>query len=188
VPDALVLIDLVNPLAFEEGEELLRHARPMARRIAALQQRTRRAGIPTVFVNDNFDAWHLGFRELVEDVRRGDGPGRALLDEIEPDPRRDYFVLKPRHSGFYCSALEVLLARLGARRLILGGVAADVCVLLTASDAYMRGFELIVPSDCVASVHEQDKRRALEQMERVLKADVRPSCELRFGAEACPTT
>jgi nicotinamidase-related amidase len=182
VAAALVLIDVVNPLAFEEGDRLLRHALPMAHRIVELQRRTRALGIPTVYVNDNFDAWHFGFRDLVEDVRAGAGPGRALLDVIEPDPQRDYFVLKPMHSGFFCSALEVLLRRLGARTLILAGIAADVCVFLTASDAYMRGFELVIPGDCVACECEERKQRTLEQMARVLKADVRPARELQLAA------
>jgi nicotinamidase-related amidase len=181
-PAALLLVDLVNPLDFPGGDVLLRRAVPMAERIAALQQRTRRAGIPTVYVNDNFGAWHLGFRELVEQVRSGRAPGRALLDAITPDPREDYFVLKPKHSGFFCTALEVLLRQLGARTLILAGVACDICVLMTAADAYMRGFGLIVPSDCVASERESDESRALEHMRRVLQADVRPAAELRLRA------
>jgi nicotinamidase-related amidase len=179
-PAALLLVDLVNPLDFPGGDALLRRARPMAERIAALQQRTRDAGIPTVYVNDNFGAWHLGFRELVEQVRSGGAPGRALLDVLTPDPREDYFVLKPMHSGFFCTALEVLLRRLGARTLILTGLAADICVLMTAADAYMRGFRLVVPSDCVVSERESDESHALEHMRRVLQADVRPAAELRL--------
>lgn len=179
-PAALLLIDVVNPLDFEGGEALLRQAEPMAGRIAELQERTRAVEIPTVYVNDNFDAWHLGFRELVEKVRGGGARGRALLEAIEPDAGRDYFVLKPMHSGFYCSALEVLLQRLGARTLILGGMATESCVFLTACDAYMRGFELAVPADCVASEREEDRRHALAHMERVLKCDVRPARELRL--------
>jgi nicotinamidase-related amidase len=178
---ALLLVDLVNPLDFPGGEALLHRALPMAERIAALQRRARRAGIPTVYVNDNFGAWHLGFRELVEHVRSGRAPGRALLDAIAPDPREDYFVLKPMHSGFFCTALEVLLRRLGARTLILTGLACDICVLMTAADAHMRGFGLVVPSDCVASERESDERRALEHMRRVLRADVRPASQLELG-------
>ena len=179
---ALLLIDLVNPLDFVGGELLLRHAQPMARRIAELQQRTRAARIPTVYVNDNFDAWHLGFRELVERVRSGPGPGRVLLECIEPDPQHDYFVLKPMHSGFFGSALAVLLHRLGAKTLILAGVAADICVFLTASDAHMLGFDLVVPADCVACEREEDKQHALQQMKRVFAADIRPARELRLRA------
>ena len=59
----------------------------------------------------------------------------------------DYFVLKPKHSGFYASSLDVLLKNLGAKKLIITGFAADICVLFTANDAYMRDFEVIVPAD-----------------------------------------
>lgn len=181
---ALLLVDLVNPLDFPGGDALARRAVPMAERIAALQRRTREAGIPTVYVNDNFGAWHLGFRELVEQVRGSRAPGRPLLDAISPDPREDYFVLKPMHSGFFCTALEVLLRRLGVRTLILAGLACDICVLMTAADGFMRGFALVVPSDCVASERESDESRALDHMRRVLRADVRPSAELVLRAEA----
>jgi nicotinamidase-related amidase len=175
---ALLLVDVVNPLDFPGSEELLVHARPAARRIAALRRRAAGAGLPTIYVNDNFDCWHLGFRDLVERVRSGTGPGRILLEDLAPDPARDYFVLKPMHSGLFHTALEVLLRRLAVERLILTGFAGDICVLFTAADAHMRGFALAVPGDCIASQRAEDNRRALEQMERLLAADIRPSPQL----------
>jgi len=175
----------VNPLDFPGGDELLAHARPAARRIAALRRRAAAAGLPAIYVNDNFDCWHLGFRDLVERVRGGAGPGRVLLDELAPDPRRDYFVLKPMHSAFFHTAFEVLLQRLAVQRLVLTGFAGDICVLFTAADAHMRGFELAVPRDCVASQRAEDNRRALDQMERLLKADTRPSAQLELEEAAC---
>lgn len=184
---ALVLVDVVNPLDFPGGDGLLAHARPAARRIAALRRRAAAAGVPSIYVNDNFDCWHLGFRELVERVRGGAGPGRVLLDDLAPDPARDYFVLKPMHSAFFHTAFEVLLRRLGVERLVLTGFAGDICVLFTAADAHMRGFALAVPRDCVASERVQDNARALEQMERLLKADTRPSAQLELE-EAAPVT
>jgi nicotinamidase-related amidase len=51
-------------------------------------------------------------------------------------------------------------------------------VLFTANDAYMRDFNLVIPSDCVASADKEANRYALELMKRVLKADIRPSAEL----------
>jgi nicotinamidase-related amidase len=178
---ALLLIDVVNALDFEGGDLLLRHARRASRRIAALRERARAAQVPSIYVNDNFDSWHLGFRELVERVRAGGGPGLELLERLAPDFERDYFVLKPMHSGFFHSALEVLLRRLAIRRLVLTGFAGDLCVLFTAIDAHMRGFELAVPADCVASETTAENRRALDQMQRRLGADVRPSHALDLG-------
>lgn len=74
--------------------------------------------------------------------------------------------------------LELLLEHLRARRLILCGIAGNNCVLFTANDAYMRDFKLFVPSDCSVSQLEEDNENALKQMEKVLKADIRPSGEL----------
>jgi nicotinamidase-related amidase len=63
---------------------------------------------------------------------------------------------------------------------VLTGMAANICVLFTANDAYMRDFHLVVPADCVASNTDEENRHALEQIRKVLKADIRPSHELRL--------
>jgi nicotinamidase-related amidase len=89
-------------------------------------------------------------------------------------------VLKPKHSGFFSSALDLLLRYLEVKLVILTGVAANICVLFTANDAFMRDLHVVVPSDCVASNTEEDNRHALEQMRTVLKADTRPSTYLSF--------
>ena len=97
-----------------------------------------------------------------------------------PDSERDLFVLKPMHSGFYCTSLDVLLSMTNVRRLILTGVQGSICVFFTANDAYMRRYEVVVPADCVASETVDDNRYALRLMQKVLKADTRPSAELTF--------
>jgi nicotinamidase-related amidase len=51
---ASLLIDVINDLEFPEGDQLLRHALPMGRRIAELKIRAREEGIPIVYVNDDF--------------------------------------------------------------------------------------------------------------------------------------
>jgi nicotinamidase-related amidase len=181
---ALLLVDVVNPLDFDGGEDLLENALPAVRRITELRRRARDAGVPTIYVNDNFDAWHLGFRELIERVRRPGVRGAPLVELLEPDPACDHFVLKPLHSGFYKTSLDVLLDRLGIHTVVVTGIAADICVLFTANDAYMRGFDLYVPRDGVASERIADHEQALRQMARALSADVRPSAELDLPALA----
>lgn len=176
-PVVLLIIDTINDLEFEEGDALLSHALPMAERIAALKRRAREAGIPTVYVNDNFGHWQSDFntqvRHCLEDGVRGEPIVRQLTPEED-----DYFVLKPKHSGFFSTTLELLLLHLNARTLILTGLAADICVLFTANDAYMRDYGLVVPADCVASNTPEQNRQALEQMQRVLKAEITPAEEL----------
>jgi nicotinamidase-related amidase len=176
---ALLLIDVINDLEFPEGDQLLRLAVPMADRIARLKERAGRAGMPVIYVNDNFGRWRSDFNAQVEHCL-GDGVrGKPIAERLRPG-ERDYFVLKPKHSGFYSTTLDILLAYLGAKTLILTGMAANICVLFTANDAYMRDFHLVVPADCVASNTEEENRYALEQMRKVLKADTSPSDELRL--------
>ena len=115
----------------------------------------------------------------------GGGDGARITTMIGPRDD-DYFVLKPKHSGFYSTQLDLLLEHLGARTLILTGIQANICVLFTANDAYMRDYTLVVPSDCVASTDPADAEYALEQMRGVLKAQVTASDELDLDALVRP--
>ncbi|MBV8381667.1 MAG: cysteine hydrolase [Planctomycetaceae bacterium] len=184
---ALLLIDLINDLEFAEGDQLLRFARPMAERIAALKQQAKRAGIPAIYVNDNFGRWRSNFEAQVDHCIKDNVRGRVLAERLRPE-EDDYFVLKPKHSGFFSTTLDILLDYLQVRTVILTGIAANICVLFTANDAYLRDFRLFVPSDCVASNTSDDNRYALEQMRTVLKADIRPSSELDLEALTSDTS
>jgi nicotinamidase-related amidase len=174
---ALLLIDVINDLEFPEGEQLLEHAVPMARAIAALKHRAEEAHVPVVYVNDNFGRWQSNFHSQVEHCLRDGVRGKPLVELLRPGDD-DYFVLKPKHSGFFSTALDVLLRYLEVKSVVLTGIAANICVLFTANDAYMRDFHLFVPQDCVASNTQEENRLALSQMEKVLKADIQPSSQL----------
>lgn len=180
-PVALILIDVINALDFERGEQLLEHALPMARNIAALKRRAKDIGIPTVYANDNFGRWQSDLNQVLDHVLQDGVPGRPLAEILHP-VKDDYFVLKPKHSGFFSTQLDILLDYLGARTLIMTGIQANICVLFTANDAYMRDYALVVPSDCVASTDPAEAQHALKEMEVVLKAQVVPSTELDLDA------
>src|SRR5262245_39472789 len=143
----------------------------MADRLAALKQRAAAASVPAVYVNDNFGRWRSNLHALLAHSRAEGVRGRPLVERLLPAPD-DYFVPKPKHSGFFSTTLDILLEYLRARTLILTGLTADNCVLFTASDAYLRDFHLIVPDDCVASIDVRHTQRALAHMHRVLKAEV----------------
>jgi len=177
----LLLVDVVNSFDFPQAGKLLPHALPAARRIAALKQRLRKCGIPAIYVNDNFGRWRSDFRQQVEACLAGDCMGAPIVGQLAP-AEDDYFVLKPKHSAFFCTSLEVLLSYIGARRLIITGFATDICVLFTANDAYLRDFEVIVPADCCAAETTAAHRRACRHMERFLRADIRPSTRWRPSA------
>jgi nicotinamidase-related amidase len=178
---ALILIDVINALDFDRGEQLLEYALPMARNIAALKRRAKEAGIPVVYSNDNFGRWQSDLNQVLDHVLHDGVPGQPLAEILHPE-KDDYFVLKPKHSGFFSTQLDILLDYLGARTLILAGVQANICVLFTANDAYMRDYALVVPSDCVASTDPAEAEHALKEMELILKAQVTPSPELDLEA------
>jgi nicotinamidase-related amidase len=178
---ALLLIDVINDLEFPEGEEMLRFAIPMARSILALKKRAEKLGIPAIYVNDNFGRWQSNFHAQIEHCLNDGVRGRPIAELLVPD-KDDYFVLKPKHSGFYSTTLDIVLKHLQARTLIITGIAANICVLFTANDAYMRDFKLLVPGDCVASNTEEENRHALDEMAKVLKADIRPSSVINLEA------
>ena len=179
-PTVLLLIDVINDLEFEGGDALLAPALSMAGRLAALKRRARAAGIPAVYVNDNFGRWRSDLSALLAHCLRADVRGRPLVECLLPEPD-DYFVLKPKHSGFFSTTLDTLLAYLRARTLILTGLTADNCVLFTASDAYLRDFQVIVPPACVASIDPRHTRQALDHMRRVLEADLTASTVLALS-------
>jgi nicotinamidase-related amidase len=174
---ALLIIDMINDLDFPEGEELLAYALPAARRIADLKRRAKTAGVPAIYVNDNFGRWRSDFRAQVEHCLHDGVLGQPIAELLRPE-EDDYFVLKPKHSGFFSTTLDVLLEYLEVKTVVLVGVAANICVLFTANDAYLRDFRLIVPHDCVASNTIEENNHALEQMRTVLKADTRGSTEI----------
>src|SRR3982750_3672631 len=178
---ALLLIDVINDLDFPEANQLLRYARPMARKLLRLKQRAKKAGVPVIYVNDNFGRWQSDFRRQVNHCLRENSRGHEIVSLLQPD-EDDYFVLKPKHSGFFSTTLETLLRYVGATKLILTGIAGNFCVLFTANDAYMRDYELLIPSDCTISNTGRENREALNLMKRYLKANTAISARLRFTA------
>ena len=179
-PVALIVLDVVNDLEFPGGAGMLPRAVRMARRIAALKAQASRAGVPVVYVNDNFGRWRSDFRRLVAHCVDENVRGKPVVELVLPD-EDDYFVLKPKHSGFFNTTLDLLLDYLQVETLVITGMATDACVLFTAADAYMRDLKVIIPSDCVTALTVPAHRQALAHMRRVLKANVMSSRSIDFA-------
>ena len=180
---ALLLIDVINDMDFPGGEKLARQALPMARRLAVLKRRAKEAGIAVIYVNDNFGQWQSDFRKQVSHCLREKGRGAKVARLLRPE-EDDYFVLKPKSSAFFDTTLETLLRQLGTETVILTGLAADVCILFTAHDAHLRDFQIIVPSDCVASNTKRETAVALKHLKKATGASVRESAAIHFGGHA----
>uniref|UniRef100_Q01R87 Isochorismatase hydrolase n=1 Tax=Solibacter usitatus (strain Ellin6076) TaxID=234267 RepID=Q01R87_SOLUE len=178
---ALVLIDVINHFEFPDGDKILKQALPMAARLARLKQRCRKAGIPAIYVNDNFGQWRSDAKSLIARCLDSSCAGKPFVEQLKPDDK-DYLVLKPMHSAFFQTPLEILLQYLGATSLILTGLATNSCIVCTAHDANMRDFILYVPSDCSAARSRREHTQAIEHLKETTRASVIPSAGLRVDA------
>jgi nicotinamidase-related amidase len=176
---AILLIDVINHFEFPDGKEMLVQALSIAPRLARLKARMRAARIPIIYVNDNFGQWRSDLPKLLAYCLRPEAVGRRFVEQIQPD-KDDYFVLKPRHSAFYQTPLEILLEHLRANSLVLCGMATNSCVICTAHDAKMRNFNLFVPSDCSASLTAMEHKQAIEHMKTMTDAVTTASTSLRL--------
>ncbi|USK92246.1 cysteine hydrolase family protein [Rossellomorea marisflavi] len=169
---ALLIIDVLNPFDFTYGETLAAHTRTIVPPLLKIRTHCRDRGVPVIYINDHYKLWKADYQKIYQTCHneRSDD----IMTPLKPGDD-DYFLIKPKHSAFYGTALNTLLHQLSVKTLILTGIAGNICVLFTANDAYMREFKLIVPSDAIASVSEEDNRYALTTMENVLKATVAPT-------------
>lgn len=179
IKPAVVLIDVINGLDFEGSEGLVEAATRVAPAIEVLCAKARTAGVPVIYANDNFGQWRSDFNATLEGSMTRDKPGRHVSAQLRPHAG-DYFVLKPRHSAFYATPLELVLRHLQVDSLILAGFATDICVLFTAHDAHMRGFNLFVPEDCTASNSPEITARALAHLREAIHCSTGSSEALEF--------
>lgn len=173
VPDtsscALLLVDVINDLDFPGNSRLLKMASRLGRNIADLKMRCKKAGIPSIYVNDNHKRWRSDFSEVLSHCMQQGSPGRPLVTRLVPD-ETDYLVLKPKHSAFYSTPLDTLLSYLGIQAIILVGLTTNACVLLTAREIYVRDLNLYVATDCVAALDNKSHKNALHLMRKSFDA------------------
>jgi nicotinamidase-related amidase len=177
---AVLLIDVINDLEFPGGERLFEQTPDLSRALAELSERARRANVPCIYANDNFGRWRSDFNTQIEHCLNDGVRGEALVRALRPR-ESDYFVLKPKHSAFYQTCLGLLLEHLGVQRLLIGGISTESCVMFTAHDAYLRGFDLTVLQDGCAGIEPDAHKNALAHMQTVLKARALNCADVSFA-------
>jgi nicotinamidase-related amidase len=176
---ALLIIDVINDLNFPGGEDVLPWAKAMATRLKPFRDKARKAGVPVIYVNDNFGHWRSNFGDVYKHCTRKTARGRSVVTSLRPG-QDDYFILKPRHSAFFETSLVPLLEDLKIKNLILAGIATNLCVLFTAHDAHMHGYKMTVLSDCCAAESDFDHNVALSQLEKFCGAKIHRSDQVKF--------
>jgi nicotinamidase-related amidase len=178
---ALLIVDMISCWDFPDADKLLPGALQMMPRLARLKARCRDARVPVIYANDNRGGWRSDSRELVEKSEACGGDAARISEGLRPTGE-DYFLLKPRHSAFWGTPLELLLRHLKVRCIIVTGVSSDQCVLLTAGAARMRDLDVIVPRDGVATQSRQRAAAAHLIFSEAMGLPTTPCARLRLGA------
>ncbi len=168
---ALIVIDMINAYDFPDAEKLIPSAEKAVPVMVEEIERARDEDVLTVYVNDNFGQWRSSSADIVEEAKAS--PHWKLVEPIAPADDA-LFVVKARHSIFYQTPLEYLIAQEDVNRLTLIGQVTEQCILYSALDAYIRHLDVRVPRDAVAHIHEDLAEAALRMMERNMGADVSP--------------
>jgi nicotinamidase-related amidase len=169
---ALIIIDMINNFDFSHGPILAKKAWQIADPIKNLKEQFNNRKLPVIFINDHYNLWQADLNKIIDFCRNE--YSKPIFERLLPE-ENDYFLIKPKHSAFYGTALNTLLHQLKVNTLILTGIAGNICVLFTANDAYMREYQLLIPNNCLASADDEDNRYALTMMENVLKAKIEAS-------------
>lgn len=178
---SLLIVDLISDFSFKDGDKLFPQAVAAAENVKRLKKRAKESGVPVIYVNDNYGRWNDDFAGYTSYIRENSEMGRELLRLIEPE-EGDHFILKPQRSGFYATALGVLLLSMNVSNVVVTGVTTDICVLFTAHDAYMRGYHVNVPADCTGAVERRHHDQALDLLARVAEADTTESSGVMFSS------
>ncbi|WP_079504131.1 isochorismatase family cysteine hydrolase [Mesobacillus jeotgali] len=173
---ALLIIDMINDFKFDAGEDLAKNTKNIIDPILTLKKSFNERDMPVIYINDHYNLWQADFEKIMDYC--SNETSSEIIKKIAPEKNKDYFLIKPKHSAFYGTALHTLLQQLKVDTLVLAGIAGNICVLFTANDAYMREYNLIIPEDLLASNNEKDNEYALTMMKNVLSAETRPSVKL----------
>lgn len=174
---ALLIVDMISGWQFEDAQALLPGALGIAPHIQLLRQRCKAAGMAIIYANDNHGRWRSDFRQPLYGSTQASEEASRITQMLAPQ-EDDYIVLKPKHSAFFATPLQIVLRQLQADRLIVTGVTSDQCVLTTATEARMHDFEVWCPSDCIATLSEARQSRTLAHMSEVLRVRTTASADL----------
>jgi nicotinamidase-related amidase len=162
---------MLNRYEHEDAEPLLESVQAVVPRLVALIAEAREREMLVAYVNDNHGDWTAGRDELARAAMDGVAP--SMVEPLLP-PADLPFIVKARHSVFYGTQLEYMLRQHDVTRLMLTGQVTEQCILYSALDAYVRHFEVVVPHDAVAHIHEDLAAAALQMMRVNMRAQTPP--------------
>lgn len=162
---AVLVVDMLNDFVY--GKLKCTSAKKIIPKIKSLLEVSREKGIPVFYCNDahlssdNYE-FKLWGRHALKDTK-----GARVIDDLTPSGS-DSVVPKRTYSAFYNTKLDDVLKKKfgnkGPDVLIITGIHTNICAKHTAFDAFVRGYDIVIPEDGVTAFQEQDHFAALNYM------------------------
>jgi nicotinamidase-related amidase len=172
--EAVLVVDMVNDFVY--GKLKTDRAQWIIPNIQRLAAEARRSGRPVIYVNDahlptdpEMDVWG-------EHSMRGTEAAQTI-PELAPQPE-DQVLEKRTYSAFYETGLDTVLRRLGVDTVVIAGMHTNICDRHTSADAFHRGYKVVIPTDCVQALTDEEHESGLDYLKRIYGARMTTSGEL----------
>ena len=167
--EALIVVDMQKDFCYKDGALYVNGVERIFEPTRKVIEAARKS-MPIIFTQD----WHreddsefkIWPKHCIMNTR-----GAEIIDELNPR-KEDYFIKKRRYSAFYCTDLDLLLRELNVKRLYICGVVTNICVLHTAGDAVLRGYDVTILRDCTAALSDYEYEYGIRHMKNVFKAEI----------------
>lgn len=170
VKKALIIIDLLNDFVNEDAPLAVPNISTIIGPIKREIEKARRSNYPIIYLCDCHDEDDREFKLFPPHAKKGT-KGANIIEELKPEGT-DILVRKSSFSGFFDTVLDETLKKLSVEKIIITGTVTNICVLYTAVDAVMRGYEVDVVKDAVTGLNERDHRYAMDQMKNLFKINI----------------
>jgi nicotinamidase-related amidase len=167
---ALLVADMIFDFVDPAGKLYVPGIENMVPALAGIIAEARQAVVPVIYVNDAHEPDDDEFKQWPEHAVAG-SPGAEVVGELAPR-EGDYVLEKKRYSAFYGTELDDLLKRLGVKHLVVTGTVTNICVMVSAIEALMRGYRVTVPRKGVHALNDADNEAALDFIGRVFGGEV----------------
>jgi ureidoacrylate peracid hydrolase len=157
---AVIVVDMINEFLEDGGLMVLASGRALYGPIQELVDAAHASGARVVWLRDEHpDLSDPEFRKRIVHCLQGSW-GTQIVDALKPGPD-DTILPKHTYSGFFGTPLHETLQQMGITTLIVTGVVTNICVRSTCHDAFFRGYEVLVPKECVSATSEREQESSL---------------------------
>jgi ureidoacrylate peracid hydrolase len=157
---ALLIVDLVNDFVEPTGVMPMPGAGPVIAANRRLAEAARAAGVEIVWIRPgHIDESDTLFRKRI--VHALEGTWGAQLHEGLRVQAGERVVSKRRYSAFFATDLDAWLREHGIERVIVTGVALNICVRATIHDAFFNGYDVWVVEDASQGTSEREEISSL---------------------------